>query len=54
MDRMKDELVKSYSKVDKIHKENVKLLEEKKVLQGIHKVNTDIHEKLKEAESKVK
>ena len=49
-----NELVKSYSKVDQIYKENVKLLEEKKVLQGIHKVNTEIHEKLKEAENKLK
>ena len=49
-----NELVKSYGKVDKIYKENVKLLEEKKVLQGIHKVNTDLHEKLKMAENKAK
>ena len=49
-----EELVKSYSKVDKIVKENVKLLEEKRVLQGIHKVNTDLHEKLKKTEDKLK
>ena len=45
------ELKKSYTKVDKIYKENVKLVEEKKVLQGIHKVNTELHEKLKEKEN---
>ena len=50
---MKEELVKCYSKVDKIYRENVKLLEEKKVLQGIHKVNVDIHEKFKEAARKL-
>ena len=51
---LNDELAKCYSKVDKIYKEYVKLLEEKKVLQGIHKVDADIHDKLKEAERKVK
>ena len=49
---MNNELVKSYSKVDKLFKENVKLQEEKKVLQGIHRVNTDLHDKMKEAERK--
>ena len=42
-----NELVNFFGKVYKIYEENVKMLEEKKVLQGIHKVNTDIHEVLK-------
>ena len=51
---LNEELLRSYAKVDKIYKENVKLLEEKKVLQSIYKVNTEMYEKLKDAENKLK
>ena len=51
---LNDELLRSYVKVDKIYKENIKILEENKVLRGIHKVNTDISEKLKEAKNQSK
>ena len=49
-----EELQRSYSKVDQMYKENVKLAEEKKVLQELHIVNADIDKKLREAKDKVK
>ena len=44
---LSDQLSKSYAEVKRYCNENTILLEEKKVLMGIHQVNSDLHEKLR-------
>ena len=41
---LNNELIKSYAKVDQLFKENVKLQEEKKVLEGIYNANKNLRE----------
>ena len=44
---LKEQLKKSYTEVRKYCDENTKLLEEKKILLGIHQVNAELHDELK-------